>query len=68
MFRDLSENFVPLDIMAGFSFQCILRPVLYKVHLTAIQDTRVTTTKKTRTFKLSSDVLLLWMTTQFTVY
>ena len=43
LFRNIIKHVVFLKIMAGFSLQCVLRPVLNKVHLTAIQDTRVTT-------------------------
>lgn len=43
LFRNIIQHVVFLKIMAGFSFQSVLRPVLNKVHLTAIQDTRVTT-------------------------
>lgn len=43
LFRNIIKHVVFLKIMAGFSFQSVLRPVLNKVHLTAIQDTRVTT-------------------------
>ena len=44
LFGDITEDFVPLQVVTSLSFQCVLRPVLDKIHLTAIQDPRVTTT------------------------
>ena len=46
LFGDITQHLVPLEVVTSLSFQSVLRPVLDKIHLTAIQDPWVTTTNR----------------------
>ena len=47
LFRDSLQDFVPLQIMLGLALECVQRPVLDKIHLTAVQDSRVVAARET---------------------